>query len=819
MKKTILLFGFLLVCFLVNGQRGNRPGGQRPQINITGSIIDSEIGSPLEFATISIYQLKDSALVSGGLTDMDGLFSFQIPAGRYYGVAEFIGYESKPVEIVIDRDQLRSGNRTVDLGQIALSADAVQLEGVEVVAERSESVMALDKRVFNVGQDLANRGGTAEDILDNVPSVTVDIDGGVSLRGSAGVRILINGRPSGLAGADNANGLRSIPSNMIERVEVITNPGARYEAEGMAGIINIILKKEDRSGFNGSFDVNTGYPAQAGVSANINYRKGNINWFANMGVRYRENVGGGSSYLETQNDQSIFYQEIDQDRDRTGLSNSIRAGVDYFLSEKENITGAFLYRRSDEDNFATINYADYRDNYPNNLITETLRTDDEKEDESNLEYSVTYAKEFSSRNHRLEATVQYRDDIESEGSDFLETARSLIGENIPNIVQQSANDEGEKNWLFQLDFVKPINEDGRFEVGGRSSIRMINNDYRVEQLNDGVFESLPGLTNNFNYDEDIHAIYTIYGNKLGRFSYQGGLRYEYSLVLTELITTGEVNDRSYSNLFPSTFLNYELNEGNSLQISYSRRIRRPRFWDLNPFFTFSDSRNTFSGNPNLDPELTNSYELNHIKIWDKLTVTSGLFYRHTTDAIQRILEFNSDGTTNRIPENLATRKDYGAELTFAYSGLPWLRLDGNINAFRTQVDGGNIDGSLSADDYTWFGRLTSRFTFWNKSDLQLRFNYRAPVDTPQGVRKAIASLDVGFSKDLNSNTSMTLSVRDLFNSRKRRSETFGEGFYRESEFQWRARTFNLAFNYRINQKKKRQRSGGRDGGDFEGGEF
>jgi outer membrane receptor for ferrienterochelin and colicin len=192
-----------------------------------------------------------------------------------------------------------------------------------------------------------------------------------------------------------------------------------------------------------------------------------------------------------------------------------------------------------------------------------------------------------------------------------------------------------------------------------------------------------------------------------------------------------------------------------------------------------------------------------------------LFYRHTSDAIQRILEFNSDGTTNRIPENLATRQDYGAEVTFAYSGLDWLRLDGNFNLFRTQVDGGNIDDSFSADDITWFARSTARFTFWNKSDLQLRFNYRAPVETTQGFRDGIASLDLGFNKDLTENLSLTFSVRDVFNSRRRRSQTFGEGFFRESEFQWRARTFNLSFNYRINQKKKRQRGGG--GGDFDGG--
>ena len=393
MKNLLFLLLLIFISLQLRGQRpeSGRPGsGERPQITLKGFIFDAETNLPLEFATFSIFSLRDSSLVSGAMTSLDGSFEVKLPIGRYYGELEFIGYQKKTVDITIDREQLRANGRVVDLGALTLSTDAIQLDGVEIVAERSETVMALDKRVFNVGQDLANRGGTAQDILDNVPSVTVDIDGGVSLRGSSGVRILINGRPSGLAGADNANGLRSIPSNMIESVEVITNPGARYEAEGMAGIINIILKKEDRSGFNGSFDVNTGYPATAGVSANVNYRKGKINWFANVGVRYRENEGGGRSFLETQLDVTPFFQEIHQDRDRTGLSNNFRGGIDYFLSDKENITGSFLYRRSDEDNLATITYDDYLENYPNNLTSATIRTDEEREDESNLEYSVTY---------------------------------------------------------------------------------------------------------------------------------------------------------------------------------------------------------------------------------------------------------------------------------------------------------------------------------------------------------------------------------------------------------------------------------------------
>ena len=820
MRISAIVLLLLTISITVQAQRGNRSGGERqmPQIKISGTIVDQDTKSPLEFATISIYSKRDSSLITGGLSEVDGTFEVQSRPGALYAVIEYISYEAVQIDVPLDRESRRGGPPSIDLGVIGLYESGIALNDVEIRAERSETQFSLDKRVFNVGKDLANQGGTAQDILDNVPSVTVDIEGAVSLRGSSGVRILIDGKPSGLANQDNANGLRSIPANLIDQVEVITNPSARYEAEGMAGIINIILKKDKGSGFNGSFDVSGGYPTNGGLGANVNYRKGNINWFANYGMRYRSTPGFGESFLRQDRSGETFYQEVFRDNERSGLSNSVRFGIDFIPNEKEILTGAFLFRKSDEDNFGTITYNDYINDFPGNLTLNTLRTDDEREDEIDLQYSINYKKEFSSRQHYFEATVQFQNETEEEGSDFLETSTAFIGNPIADLVQRSANEEANMEWLFQVDFVKPLGENGKFETGLRSSLRAINNDYAVEQEEDGQFVTLVGLTNDFNYDENVQAAYAIAGSKTGKFGYQFGLRAEYSDILTELEQTNEVNDRDYFSLFPSSFLNYEFSPGSTIQASYSRRIRRPRFWDLNPFFTFSDSRNTFSGNPNLDPEFTDSYELNYIKYMDDLTITGGFFYRHTTDKIQRILVFKEDGTTNRQPENLATGDDYGLELTFQYSGIKWLRLDGNANFFRQEVNGQNVDDSFSASTTTWFGRFTSRASFWD-SDLQLRFNYRGARETVQGTSRGIPSLDLGWSKDiLGKQGTVTLSVRDVFNSRKRAGTTIGDGFFRESEFQWRARTATIAFNYRINQKKQRSR-GERGGEDFEGGEF
>jgi outer membrane receptor protein involved in Fe transport len=823
MHKTIFVFILSLLVSAVllsqrprGGQGGQR--GERPEITVKGLVVDQATGNPLEFATISLISKRDSSLVGGGLTELDGTFEVKAKIGPLRAEIEYISYEKLIIEDVpFDRDAIRAGNRVIDMGQITMSSSAELLEEVEITAEKSETQFSLDKRVFNVGKDLANQGGTAEDILDNVPSVTVDIEGQVSLRGSDGVRILIDGRPSGLAGGDNANGLRSIPANMIEKVEVITNPSARYEAEGMAGILNIVLKKQKGGGFNGSFDFNGGFPASAGVGANVNYRKDKVNWFANYGLRYRESPGSGYYNQSQERGNDLFIQRQVSDRNRTGLSNSIRFGIDYFPREKETITGSFLYRSSDEDNLSSLTYNDYLNDL-SNLITTTLRTDDQREEESNLEYSINYNKEYSSRRHTLNATLQYRDKQEAEYSDFFEEVTFSSGSDIPDVIQRSGNEEGEMNLLFQVDFTRPLEgEDHQYELGVRTNLRDIDNDYSVTQLEDGVFVNLEGLSNNFEYDEDVYALYGIYGRKFGKIGMQAGLRAENSHVVTSLLQTNEINDRNYFGLFPSMHVNLEVSESNAVQISYSRRIRRPRFWDLNPFFTFSDSRNTFSGNPNLDPEYTDSYEIGNIKYFESGTISGSFFYRRTTDVIQRILEFRPDGTTNRQPENLAERDDYGLELTFQYSGLKWWRVDGNANFFRSITNGQNLDDGLQADTYTWFARMTNRFTFWDGADLQLRLNYRAPRETTQGKSKSITSIDLGLSKDLSKDVTMTIGVRDLLNSRKRRGETIGDGFFRESEFQWRARSANIAINYRINQKKKRSRGGNR-GGDFEGGE-
>jgi len=871
------LYLHISICTAQTGS-STRENNWTPPIIIKGKVIDSETGQGLEFATVSIYSKSDGVISGGGLTEIGGLFSFKSDKLDIYAVIEFISYKSH----TIDHIEISAGSQIIDLGEILLSPDAVQLEDVEIVAERSETTFSLDKKVFTVDKDLANRGGNAEDVLNNVPSLDVDIEGNISLRGSQGVRVLIDGRPSSLVGVNDGSGLRSLPSNLIDKIEVITNPSARYDAEGMAGIINIVLKKNTGGGFNGAIDVSGGLPTNAGLSANLNYRKNNLNWFVNYGINYRTGPGGGNTIQDrlTNNESgnNLERQLTIQNRDmsRGGLSNSIRFGADYYFSDKDQLTGSFNYKYSDNNNVADLLFQDYSDalgnfnfeplwqniddsqffdfddfenDIPNELLQlTTFRRDDEKEIESALQYDLNYSKELSSREHKLNASISFRDRLETERNIFTETQTSFNAQEV-TLNQRGDVREDYTTLELQLDYVHPLGKDHKYEVGLKSSLRDIRTNYLVEQADaNGFYSALPGLDNAFNYDEDVFATYGIYGNRLNDISFQFGLRSEYSLINTILVSSQDVpeNKRDFFNLFPSGHVSYHLNDTDALQISYSRRIRRPRFWDLNPFFTFQDSRNFFSGNPNLNPQFTDSYEIGSIKYWEDVSLSSSLFYRRTASSIQRLITIdNTSFSTFRIPVNVGTTDDYGLDITASYTALKWLRLNFNTNIFRNQLSVNQEDVAQEVfryyrdvqdnpddfqafedrynfnlqetDNITWNARMTSRFTFFD-SDLQLRLNYRGPRQSAQGESRPITSVDLGWSKDLleKKNLSVTLSIRDLFNSRRRAGSVFLDDFFQQSEFQWRSRTGTVTLSYRINQKKKQRGKRGSSGA-FDGG--
>ncbi len=765
---------------------------------IIGRLFDSTDNKPLGFATVQVNKTGGKEVIQEKLTNTDGGFELRVPYGSYSVRFNFIGYSTITRKNIIINEK----NEVVNLGIVKIAITNQSLKEIVVQAEKSTMQLALDKKIFNVGKDLANAGGSASDILMNIPSVSVDPDGGVKLRGSDNVRILIDGKPSGLVSIKGAAGLQQLQANMVERVEIITNPSARYEAEGMAGIINIILKKDRRQGFNGSFELISGNPTNFGGAANVNYRKNKINFFINYGIAYRVQPYYNSTYQEIYRLDSTFITQQNNKGSFTGYNNNIRGGMDYFFNEKSVITAAYMYKKSKGKRLTSILYNDYLFT-KNNLKDYVKRTQDEDEIEPYTDFTVDYKKTFAQKGHELSAEFKYLDYWENSDQIFTQKLFSPthVEDLTKNIIQHSVNIEFEKQYLLQVDYTKPIGKEGKFETGLRSSLRNMVNDYLVAQKNvSGGFDPLPGFNNVFVYNENIHAAYGIYENKAEKLSYQLGLRAELTDVETRLDRTNDKNPRNYANLFPSSHFTYQLPNDHGLQISYSRRIRRPVYNDLSPYATFSDSRNFSGGNPNLNPEFSNVFELGHLKTFDKGSVSSSVYYRSTHGRIERIRYVDAAGNATTRPENLLFEKAYGVELTGGFKPKKWWKLDLNGNFFHANIDGSNILAAYKTATYSWFARQTSRFSLKNKLDIQIRTNYEAAQKTVQGKRKGMFYTDLSLSKDiLKERGTVSLNVLDVFKTRKAKYIYNGANYHYDGYGRYSPTQVNLTFSYRIKQ--------------------
>jgi outer membrane receptor protein involved in Fe transport len=781
--------------------------------NITGEVMD-ENSQPVPFANAAIYSLPDSTLVTGAVSDDKGVFAIQTQSGRYLLRVTFLSYQEKAIPVNVQ-------NADVALGRIVLAPGSQILESVTVEGQANQMELHLDKRVFQVEKDLSNISGSAADILDNIPSVAVDVEGNVSLRGSQNVRILIDGRPSAITGITPADALRQMQGNLIERIEIITNPSARYDAEGEVGIINIILKKEKQKGVNGSFTFTGGYPDNFGGSFNINARRKNVNFFTSYGLNYRSGPGRGfsnQSFRErTDTGDTTFYYRQNTKRERSDLAHNFRVGLDYFFNDRTSLTGSFLLRKGESTNKSDINYFDYSESIE--LVGEELREELEKEPETNSEINLTFKKDFERKDQQLVADFKFIDNQETENASFVQT--DLFENSALN--QRSVNTEDERNILIQIDYTHPFGKKGKIETGVKSALRIIDNDFQVDSLNDfNEWAVLPEYNNHLIYNEKIHAGYFIVGNELGRISWQAGLRGELSDIKVEMAETRDETFQNYFNVFPSAHLSYKFDPKRTVQLSYSYRLSRPRFRDLMPFSNFSDVRSISIGNPLLRPEYTHSTEAGYLFNWDRGSLLTSAYYRFRTGVIERINIVDSALYTRSYPVNLGTEDSYGFEFNFSFDATKWWRINANANIFRAITEGTYNDQRFSSDTYTWTTRTTSNMTIARKYDFQVAYSYRGPRQTTQGEDKSMYFVDLGLSRDfLKGNATVTFAVRDVFNSRKFRSviDRPDEGYYSEREFQGRVRQFLVTLSYRLNSQKENR---GRDndnvgGGEFEGG--
>ncbi len=808
-------FGFfLLVSFLAfpgNVFSNNTSFPIDKTIIVTGQVIDKDTNTPLEYATIAFFSKKENKIVDGGITDAKGQFSIKIPNGVYDISIEYISYK----KITLSNKKLEADT---NLGTIFLQIDYASLDEVEIIAERTTVEIKLDKKIYNVGKDLTVSGGTVSDVLDNIPSVSVDVEGNVALRGNDNVKILINGKPSGLVGLNSTDALRQLPADAIEKVEVITSPSARYESEGTAGILNIILRRSKLQGFNGAISTNVGYPNAAGISGNINYRTGDVNFFNTTGYNYRESVG--HSYTETRYKTTGNFVDERGNWDNTNKGLTSNLGLEWYITDSASLTTSLLYRDSDNESDSKNRTLQYDENL--NFVGESNRLEPEFGKNKTIQYAANFTKNFKTSGHKFTADFQYENSDEDETSQI--TNDGLKSENIATLNNQ-------KEILLQTDYVLPLGENSQFELGYRGNFNTRSTDYTVELFNttSNNFEIDTNLSNLFNFKVYINALYTQFGSKIDKFSYLFGLRMENTQTTIDQPTSGDFKKKNITGLFPTINLSYELNENESITLGYSRRLERPRGFYLNPFPSRTSLTNIFQGNPDLDPSYSGLYDLGYINKFSKVTLSTSLFYQHEKDDSNWV-SFETGDTVlvnnqeipviQRTPVNLATEDRFGFEFNLNYTPTKKWRINTDLNMFKNTTRGDYNGVNYDADNFSWNARLSNKYTLPGKIDWQTNIDYRGPSEDAQNKRDAIASVNLAFSKDFfDEKASIAFNINDLFDSRRYKGEVNTPTFFTKRDMQFRGgQTFNLSFTYRFNQKKKPERpnNGGGQNFDIEG---
>ena len=800
-RMTVLctILSFSLLCCSVGAFAQQLEDRQRTvaRQTVKGRVTDGS-GQPIPFASIAALTSADSSMAGGTQADLEGNFKLDLPKGTYSIRVSLVSYQTQIIP------KVEVGNGPIDLGTLTLKEDSEVLEEVVITGRKDAMELSPDKRVFNVGQDLRTSVGSASDVLNNLPSISVDPEGQVSLRGSENVTIWINGKPSSLTSRD-PDALRKLQGNLIERVEVITNPSSRYDAAGDAGIINIILKKDVQTGLNGTFTLSAGHPTILGASYSLNFRRKKFNFFSMYGINHNNTPGRGSSFQQYSSSDTSFVYKQENDRRRNELSHNITVGADYFIDDKTSVTGSFTYNPSRGNNTGNTTYEDLDES--GRTVNYTTRSEVEHEDEADIESTLNFTKEFDKKGQQLTVDAKY---IYSQDNETTDYKQSSLTED--PLVQHGINFATEKNFLFQSDYIHPIGPKGKIEAGVKITERRISNDFRVDEYESGAWINLPQFTNTLTYIERIQAGYVMASQTFSRLTAQAGLRGERTDINTALTLTGNQITQNYFNIFPSANLSWDLGGGHTLQASYSYRIGRPWFRNLLPFGDYRDPRSLFLGNPTLRPEYTHSMELGYLIEFEKGSVLSSIYNRRRKDVVQRITEIDSSGIARIFPVNLDKENAYGLELNINYSPFDWWRINASGNFYRSIIDGDYQEQRYYRDTYTWMTRTSSNITLFKSLEVQSAINYIGPRMIPQGKSLASYSVDLGLSYDaFKRKGTITAAVRDLFNTRIRRQIIDSEGYYSDSRFQPRLRQFTITFTYRLNREKENKREDRGDG--------
>ncbi|HLP03802.1 MAG TPA: outer membrane beta-barrel family protein [Paludibacter sp.] len=779
---------------------------------IKGKIVDAATNQPLDFATVAIFKQNDEAPLAGVSTDRNGNFSIPpVSDGKYVLRVSFVGYNTLNLPVLVAGKELNAGT-------LKLTESTKHLSEVQILGQGTQMRFEVDKKVFSVDQNIASAGGSATEVLQNIPSVNVDNEGNVSLRNSTNVEVWINGKPSGLTADNRAQVLQQMPAESIQEVEIMTNPSAKFNPEGTSGIINLVLKKNRKAGYYGSLSAGILYADGAkpggSLGANINYSSSKIDAYLNIGTRAMNFDGKGNRHeLNGTDTVSQLDQDYNMGRGFKGLFS--RAGIDYHINDKHTLGlsgfGMFGSGYSVND----INYSS------KNLVTGVERNYSRHNTGSgnrpSMNISLDHKYEIDKLGSNLVSSLSYSHHNRTNTETYVQT------ENAARTSDITQTTSGQNNELqLKVDYTKKFSANTRLEAGWQSTIQ------RRESPSSGHDNAMASPSridtayfNAFNYNEQIHAAYATYGTRIDKFSVQGGLRAEYMVRSWDntyynslsSLQTDRSNYKPRLQLFPSFYMTYTLPKNNELQLNFTRRINRPRGREINPFRNYSDSTNISFGNPDLSPELTSSLEFNYLKSWENHSLSASVFYQFTDDVMQNV-RFVNNGVLENTTMNVTKSNNSGLELVAKNKFMKVINLTTSLNAHYNRMHAGSYTSLYNTslvtitpeqDMFSWDGKIMANLILGKSTAAQITGNYSSPHLIAQGKETAEYSIDLGLRQTfLNRKLSLNLMVRDLLDSQKKTTITSGAGFYQRSENLFHGRLIGLTATYNFGNSKPKQ---------------
>lgn len=817
----------VLLCFVMSLPAVGQQQGQEASDSdnaptvVRGTVVDAETNDPVESATVALWTSRgDSSLVTGTITQEDGSFRLEHgEAGEYYVRISFVGYQTKRMTDVT----VGQGNQEVDLGEITLAESTAEMEAVEISAEREYMQVEADKTVYSPQNQPVTAGGSARNVLEEIPSVDVSMEGDISLRGSQNVAIYLNGKPAPMSGQALTSFLEGLSAGDIERVEVIPNPSVRYKPEGTSGIINIVLAEDEDRGWGGSVSASASTDSDYDGSGNVNYGNGPWNIFSNYSLRYDEDQDSGSRFRINRMADPLNYLSQESSEEEQDLDHTFNTTVDYQVNDLSNVSFRTMLSRRGSEEEELMSYA--RRGPDSSMTDRYERNSLSNRSDFGMDYRFDFERIVEPNQNELTAQVDYERDWESNDDRYLQQNLTLNGGDVidqrPEEEQRVDENEVEQEASAEIDYIRPLWSDTKLEAGYEADFEHLDSEYYSESRREnGNFTPDTDLNNRFNYIEWMHSVYGILNGSVGDFSAQVGGRLERAKTTFDQETLGETFENSYFSFFPSVHLSYEATQSNTINVSYSKRVRRPSSWQMNPYSDYEDPTFRRVGNPYLTPEYTHSFEAGYKRLGERYTISLSPYFRHTVDEISWHEEITEDGVSILTFENFATENSYGIELVSSLTLGDWLKANGSFNAFKRVTDATNVQSTLSNNALGYQARL--RFTATIVEGLNFQFSqyYRSGHDIPGGHIGASTRSNIALQQDLmGEKASLSLRASDLLGEDAFHIQRDTERFYQESTRHRDPRSVELNFRYNFGQQnndRRRDRGGGEGGGE-EGG--